>query len=152
MRNPPATRPFYAPTADWPLVDRPKFRAWAGRATGVSSTLGFFRLVPTIAAWMKQIASHFGGTRQGLAISWPGHIDDVGGIRTQFHHIIDIVPTILEATGIVAPKMVMPGIRDRLPVRIEGARPVVLAVATAARGEFRCSTITLRGKIATRRR
>src|SRR5208282_2036836 len=37
--------------------------------------------------WTKQVASHFGGTRQGLAISWPGHIKDVGGIRTQFHHI-----------------------------------------------------------------
>ena len=56
--------------------------------------------------WTKQIASHFGGTRQGVAISWPGHINDVGGIQTQFHHITDIVPTILEATGIVAPKMV----------------------------------------------
>ena len=52
------------------------------------------------------MASHFGGTRQGLAISWPGHITDVGGIRTQFHHVIDIVPTILEATGIKAPEMV----------------------------------------------
>ena len=53
--------------------------------------------------WTKQVASHFGGTRQGLAISWPGHINDVGGIRTQFHHVIDIVPTILEAAGIKAP-------------------------------------------------
>ncbi len=53
--------------------------------------------------WTKQVASHFGGTRQGLAISWPGHIKDVGGIRTQFHHVIDIVPTILEATGIKTP-------------------------------------------------
>ncbi len=53
--------------------------------------------------WTKQVASHFGGTRQGLAISWPGHIKDEGGIRTQFHHVIDIVPTILEATGIQAP-------------------------------------------------
>jgi len=41
-------------------------------------------------------SSHFGGTRQGLAISWPGHIKDVGAIRSQFHHVIDIVPTILE--------------------------------------------------------
>jgi arylsulfatase len=56
--------------------------------------------------WTKQIASHFGGTRQGLAISWPGHINDPGGIRTQFHHVIDIVPTILEAAGIRAPEMV----------------------------------------------
>ena len=56
--------------------------------------------------WTKQVASHFGGTRQGLAISWPGHINDPGGIRTQFHHVIDIVPTILEATGIKAPETV----------------------------------------------
>ncbi len=56
--------------------------------------------------WTKQVASHFGGTRQGLAISWPARIKDVGGIRTQFHHIIDIVPTILEATGIKAPEIV----------------------------------------------
>jgi arylsulfatase A-like enzyme len=56
--------------------------------------------------WTKQVASHFGGTRQGLAISWPGHIKDEGGIRTQFHHIIDVVPTILEAAGIKAPELV----------------------------------------------
>jgi hypothetical protein len=56
--------------------------------------------------WTKQVASHFGGTRQGLAISWPGHIKDVGAIRSQFHHIIDIVPTVLEAAGIKAPEMV----------------------------------------------
>ena len=41
-----------------------------------------------------------------MAISWPGHITDVGGIRPQFHHVIDIVPTILEATGIKAPEIV----------------------------------------------
>jgi arylsulfatase A-like enzyme len=56
--------------------------------------------------WTKQVASHFGGTRQGLAVSWPGHITDIGGIRTQFHHVVDIVPTILEATGIPAPEVV----------------------------------------------
>jgi arylsulfatase len=56
--------------------------------------------------WAKQVASHFGGTRQGLAISWPGHIKDPGGIRTQFHHVIDIVPTILEAAGVQAPDVV----------------------------------------------
>ena len=56
--------------------------------------------------WTKQVASHFGGTRQGMVISWPGHIKDTGAIRTQFHHIIDIVPTILEAAGIQAPVMV----------------------------------------------
>ena len=56
--------------------------------------------------WTKQVASFFGGTRQGMCISWPGHIKDAGGIRSQFHHIIDIVPTILEATGIQAPETV----------------------------------------------
>jgi arylsulfatase A-like enzyme len=56
--------------------------------------------------WTKQIASYFGGTRQGMAISWPGHIKDLGGIRSQFHHIIDIVPTILEVTGIQPPATV----------------------------------------------
>ena len=56
--------------------------------------------------WTKQIASHFGGTRQGMAISWPARIKDAGGIRTQFHHIIDIMPTILEASGIRAPEFV----------------------------------------------
>ena len=53
--------------------------------------------------WVKQVPSHFGGTAQGMAMSWPGHIEDVGGIRRQFSHVIDIVPTILEATGIPAP-------------------------------------------------
>jgi len=53
--------------------------------------------------WMKQVPSHFGGTAQGVAMSWPGHINDVGGVRRQFHHVIDVVPTILEAAGIPAP-------------------------------------------------
>ena len=53
--------------------------------------------------WVKQVPSHFGGTAQGVAMSWPGHINDVGGIRRQFHHVIDVVPTILEAAGIPAP-------------------------------------------------
>jgi arylsulfatase A-like enzyme len=53
--------------------------------------------------WVKQVASHYGGTAQGVVMSWPGHINDAGGIRRQFHHLIDIVPTILEATGIQAP-------------------------------------------------
>ncbi|EJJ28415.1 arylsulfatase [Rhizobium sp. CF142] len=56
--------------------------------------------------WVKQVPSHFGGTSQGVAMSWPGHITDVGGIRRQFSHVIDIVPTILEATGIPAPETI----------------------------------------------
>ncbi len=62
-------------------------------------------------SWTKQIASHFGGTRQGMAISWPKAIKDKGGIRNQFHHVIDIVPTILEAAAIAQPELV-DGIRQ----------------------------------------
>ncbi len=62
--------------------------------------------------WTKQVASHFGGTSQGLAMSWPGHITDVGGTRRQFHHVIDIVPTLLEVTGIPAPDTI-DGIKQR---------------------------------------
>ncbi|MBL8667162.1 MAG: arylsulfatase [Rhodospirillales bacterium] len=67
-------------------------------------------------SWTKQVASHFGGTRQGMAISWPKVITDKGGIRNQFHHVIDIVPTILEAAGIPQPDVV-----DGIPQKpIEG--------------------------------
>jgi arylsulfatase A-like enzyme len=56
--------------------------------------------------WMKQVASHFGGTRNGLVISWPKRIVDRGGLRSQFHHIIDLAPTILEIAGIPEPREV----------------------------------------------
>ncbi len=56
--------------------------------------------------WMKQVASHFGGTRNGLAISWPNGIADAGGLRSQFHHVIDLAPTILAAAGIESPASV----------------------------------------------
>ncbi len=56
--------------------------------------------------WGKQVASHFGGTRNPLVVRWPNRIKDKGGLRTQFTHCIDVVPTILEAAGIPAPKKV----------------------------------------------
>ena len=56
--------------------------------------------------WMKQVASHFGGTRNAIAISWPKKITAAGELRTQFHHVIDIAPTIYEAAGIQAPEFV----------------------------------------------
>ncbi len=56
--------------------------------------------------WMKRVPSHFGGTRNGMIISWPGHIEKLGERRTQFHHIIDIAPTILEAANIAQPEEV----------------------------------------------
>jgi arylsulfatase len=56
--------------------------------------------------WTKQVASHFGGTRNAMVISYPKMIKDKGGLRSQFHHIIDIVPTILDLCGIPEPKWV----------------------------------------------
>lgn len=53
--------------------------------------------------WTKQVASHFGGTRNPMIISWPAKIKDKGGLRTQFLHTIDIVPTLYEAIGITPP-------------------------------------------------
>ena len=56
--------------------------------------------------WAKQVASHYGGTRNGMVIAWPARIRHQGGIRSQWHHVIDIVPTILEVTGLPQPSSV----------------------------------------------
>jgi arylsulfatase A-like enzyme len=65
--------------------------------------VGWAHALDTPFQWTKQIASHFGGTRNGLVISWPARIKDKGSIRSQFHHVIDIAPTILEACGVQSP-------------------------------------------------
>jgi arylsulfatase len=54
--------------------------------------------------WGKQVASHLGGTRDPMVVAWPKRIKDKGGLRTQFTHVIDVAPTILEAAGIPTPK------------------------------------------------
>jgi len=82
------------------------YNDWGSNKTYPHMSVAWSWAFDTPFKWTKQVASHFGGTRQGLAISWPGHIKDPGGIRTQFHHVIDIVPTILEAAGIQAPDVV----------------------------------------------
>jgi arylsulfatase A-like enzyme len=56
--------------------------------------------------WTKQIASHWGGTRNGTIIHWPSGIEENGGVRSQFTHVIDLAPTILEAAGLPEPAMV----------------------------------------------
>ena len=88
------------------------YESWGSDQTYPHMAVPWAWAFDTPFKWTKQVASHFGGTRQGMAISWPGHINDVGGIRTQFHHVIDIVPTILEAAHIQAPDMV-DGIKQR---------------------------------------
>jgi arylsulfatase len=82
------------------------YDVWGTDRTYNHMSIGWAWAFDTPFSWTKQIASHFGGTKQGMAISWPAVIKDKGGIRTQFHHVIDIVPTILEATRIQQPKVV----------------------------------------------
>jgi arylsulfatase A-like enzyme len=82
------------------------YNDWGSDKTYPHMSVGWSWAFDTPFKWTKQVASHFGGTRQGLAISWPGHISDPGAVRTQFHHVIDIVPTILEAAGVPAPTIV----------------------------------------------
>jgi arylsulfatase A-like enzyme len=82
------------------------YESWGSDQTYPHMAVPWAWAFDTPFKWTKQIASHFGGTRQGMAISWPGHISDPGGIRHQFHHMIDIVPTILETAGIRAPETV----------------------------------------------
>jgi arylsulfatase len=65
--------------------------------------VGWCHAMCTPMQWTKQVASHFGGTRNGAIISWPKQIKARGEVRSQFHHVIDIVPTIYEVVGIVAP-------------------------------------------------
>lgn len=79
---------------------------WGSDRTFPHFAAGWSWAMDTPFKWTKQVASHFGGTAQGVAMSWPGHINDLGGIRRQFHHVIDIVPTIFEATGIPQPDTV----------------------------------------------
>jgi arylsulfatase len=76
---------------------------WGSDQTYPHMAVGWAWAFSTPFKWVKQVASHFGGTRQGMAMAWPNRIKDAGGMRTQFHHMIDVVPTILEATGIPAP-------------------------------------------------
>ena len=101
-----------------PVEDQLKYfyKVWGTEQTYPHMAVAWTWAFDTPFSWTKQIASHFGGTRQGMAISWPKVITDKGCIRNQFHHMIDIVPTILETTGIRAPDVV-----DGIPQKpIEG--------------------------------
>ena len=62
--------------------------------------------------WTKQVASHFGGTRNGTIVHWPKGIKAKGEVRSQFHHVIDVAPTILEAAGLPEPVFVN-GVQQR---------------------------------------
>jgi len=84
-----------------PLIDK-----WGGPETFPHMAAGWAVAFDTPFKWTKQVASDFGGTRNGVVIHWPKGIKEKGGLRSQFSHVIDIAPTILEAAGLPEPKSV----------------------------------------------
>jgi len=68
--------------------------------------VGWAWAMDTPYQWTKQVASHWGGTRNGTIVRWGNHIQEKGGIRNQFCHVIDVAPTVLEAAGIPEPTFV----------------------------------------------
>jgi Sulfatase len=68
--------------------------------------VGWAHAMNTPFQWTKQVASHWGGTRNGTIVHWPKGIEEKGGLRQQFTHVIDVAPTILEAAGLPEPTMV----------------------------------------------
>jgi arylsulfatase len=77
---------------------------WGGPNTYPHFSVGWTLATNTPFQWTKQVASHFGGTRNGMVIHWPERLREAHGeVRSQFHHVIDIAPTVLEAAGIPEP-------------------------------------------------
>ena len=79
---------------------------WGGPETAPHMAAGWAQAGNTPFMWPKQVASNFGGTRNGLVVSWPARIKGKGEIRSQFSHVIDIAPTVLDAAGIPQPRRV----------------------------------------------
>ena len=84
-----------------PLIDK-----WGGPETFPHMAAGWAVAFDAPFKWTKQVASDFGGVRNGTVIHWPNGISEKGGLRTQFAHVIDIAPTILQAAGLPQPTIV----------------------------------------------
>jgi arylsulfatase len=79
---------------------------WGMPGTSPHYAVGWAWAGDTPFQWTKQVASHFGGTRNSMIISWPKRIKDHGKIRSQFHHCIDVMPTLMEVVGVAEPTVV----------------------------------------------
>jgi arylsulfatase A-like enzyme len=82
------------------------YDVWGTEATYNHMSAGWSWAFDTPFDWFKQNASRLGGTNQNMVVSWPARIKDKGGLREQFIHVIDVVPTLLDVTGIPAPEYV----------------------------------------------
>lgn len=82
------------------------YDVWGSEKTYNHMSAGWSWAFDTPFTWFKQNASRLGGIRQGMVVAWPGHITDAGGLRQQFCHVVDVVPTILDVAGISAPEYV----------------------------------------------
>jgi arylsulfatase A-like enzyme len=98
---------FFNGVNKMPVEEQMKwYDVWGTEQTYNHMSAGWSWAFDTPFTWFKQNASKLGGIRQGMVVSWPAVIKDKGGLREQFMHVIDVVPTILEVTGIPAPEMV----------------------------------------------
>jgi arylsulfatase len=79
---------------------------WGDPTTYPHYAVGWAIAGNTPFAWAKQVASSYGGTRNGMVVHWPKGIKGKGELRTQWHHVVDIAPTVLEAAGLPFPKVV----------------------------------------------
>jgi arylsulfatase len=94
-----------------PEIETPEFLMskideFGGPAAYNHYAVGWAHALDTPYQWTKQVASHWGGTRNGTIVHWPQGIKARGEVRTQFHHVIDVAPTILEVAGLPAPDFV----------------------------------------------
>jgi len=83
------------------LIDK-----WGGPETYPHMAAGWAVALDAPFGWMKQVPSDFGGTRNGMVVTWPKGIKAKNALRTQFGHVIDIAPTVLQAVGLPEPKVV----------------------------------------------
>ena len=104
-----------------------KIDLWGGPETYPHMAAGWAVAFDTPYKWTKQMGSDFGGTKVGMAVHWPRGIPDAGGLRTQFSHVIDVAPTILEAAGLPEPRVV-----NGVPQRPMDGVSLVYTFASAA--------------------
>ena len=95
----------------WPAIETAEFLKskiddFGGPHAYNHYAVGWAHAMDTPYQWTKQVASHWGGTRNGTIVHWPKGIKAKGEIRSQFHHVIDVAPTILEAAGLPHPTIV----------------------------------------------